>query len=126
MGLLVVTTLSSYYWDLYQHTEAYDLHKPLVASTTGLHEISYDNCMGVEPDTLAKLDLVVENDTHWTIVFYFNAIVYTMLSGMIVCSFAGLVYSQLFQVVLSCMQITQIAHFVGVILAGVYRFKTAG
>ena len=49
-----------------------------------------------------------------------------MLSGMIVCSFAGLIYSQLFQMVLSCMQLTQLAHFVGVILAGVYRFRETG
>ena len=49
-----------------------------------------------------------------------------MLSGLIVCSFAGLIYSQLFKIVLSCMQLTQVAHFVGVILAGVYRFRDTG
>lgn len=105
-GLLLVSTLASYYWDLYHRANDFDaafIAKDEAAAaaaksageeyTLGANLVNYDMCN--------KLDGTL--DSHWKLVFQFNAIVYTMFSGMIVCSFAGLIYSQLFQVVLSCM-----------------------
>ena len=68
----------------------------------------------------------LEIDTHWKIIFELNAIIYTIFSGLIVCSFAGLIYSQLFSLVFKCLEIVQIAHFVGLIVTCVFRFKTTG
>jgi len=131
-ALLIVTTLGSYYWDLYHRADEYDAAfiKADEASaaaaelagtdyTLGVGVKNYDMCHQFEG---SKLDF----DSHWKLAFQFNAIIYAMFSGLIVCSFAGLIYSQLFQLVLSCMQVTQVAHFVGVILTGVFRFNSSG
>ena len=101
----------------------------------GVHVTNYDNCSdralaAFENEAVDfKSYLPVkeyEFDTHWTFVYRFNMIVYTMLSGMILCSFAGLIYSSLLQATLSCLQVAGVAHFAAIILSGVFRFNDNG
>ena len=65
-------------------------------------------------------------DTKWSLVFKFNAIIYMVLTALVVCSCAGLVYSNIMQATLSCLQLAGLAHIAGVILSGVYRFNSSG
>ena len=53
-------------------------------------------------------------------------VVYSLLSGMLFCSFGGLVYSKLLQATLSCLQITGLVHLVAILLIAVLRFNTTG
>ena len=101
----------------------------------GVHVSNYDNCSDAAMSAFENeaVDFKsylnakeVEFDTHWTFVYRFNMIIYTMLSGIIFCSFAGLIYSSLLQATLSCLQVAGVAHFVAIILSGVFRFNTQG
>ena len=98
-GLLIVSTLSSYYWDLYHRARDYDLvfetADEVLAALAEADGTEYT--YGVHPtyDSCNKFDESVDEqfDTHWRLAFQFNAIVYTMFTGLTVCSFAGLIYS---------------------------------
>ena len=46
---------------------------------------------------------VAQLNTHWTLAFRFNAIMYTVLTGMVICSCTGLVYSNIFNATLNCL-----------------------
>ena len=61
--------------------------------------LTYDNCNS----GLETVAVNYENDTNWTIMYRFNMVVYSLLSGMLFCSFGGLVYSKLLQATLSCL-----------------------
>ena len=59
----------------------------------------YDNCGSAAP-----VDESVEQvNTHWALVFKFNAIVYTTLTAMIMCSCTGLIYNNIFKATLNCL-----------------------
>ena len=69
---------------------------------------------------------MLEIDTHWSLVFRYNAIFYTVVTGMVICSCMGLVYSKIFNATLNCLILAMFAHVVGIVLAGVYLFKASG
>lgn len=60
----------------------------------------YDDCAQVNGKIVFEGE-TLEANTHWRLVFQYNALVYTIFSGLIVCSFAGLIYSQLFQLAIT-------------------------
>lgn len=110
-ALIIVSVFASYYWDLFHRARDYDAINELshlaevelgTAKETDPFEV-YDNCGQGVGGTLTFEGLTISADTRWSLVFQYNAIIYTIFSGLIVCSFAGLIYSQLFQLAISLL-----------------------
>ena len=117
LGLIIASTFSSFYWDLSQRATLYTETQSEAAS-----KLMYDNCGQAAP-----VDEDVEQmNTHWALVFKFNAIVYTTLTAMIMCSCTGLIYTNIFKATLNGLQLAGLAHVVAIALAGAYLFKTDG
>ena len=145
LGLGIVSTFSSFYWDLSQRATLYtetqrdlavaadpDLTKEQLEKSkhwrirdVDVDFIQYDFC-GEPLVTDADPDGTVQFDTNWSLVYRFNAIVYTILTGMVMCSCTGLIYTKIFSATLSCLQIAGLVHIVAIILAAVYRFNDDG
>lgn len=123
LGLIIASTFASYFSQLYFQANAYNqAQRAATELTPAAKTLYYDQCISGK-ETIA---VDYENDTHWTFMYRFNMIVYTMLSGMLFCSFGGLVYSKLFQLTLSCLQIAGIFHLAAIILVAVFRFNMVG
>ena len=56
-------------------------------------------------------------------MFRFNAIFYTVVTGMVICSCTGLIYTRIFNPMLSCLLLAAVVHMAAIILAGVYRYN---
>ena len=65
-------------------------------------------------------------DTHWAFVYRFNAIFYTVVTGMVICSCTGLIYTRIFNATLNCLILAMFVHVAAIVLAGVFRFSTEG
>ena len=137
LGLIIVSTFSSYYWELYQR--AHLLNEQDTGSSPSSNQQGppqssgfilvpaadapqYDNCgvaKPVDPDA-------VWFNTNWSFVFRFNAIFYTVVTGMVICSCTGLIYTRIFNPMLSCLLLAAVVHMAAIILAGVYRYNQNG
>ena len=138
LGLLIVSTLASYYWDLFHRAQDYDLVYELadeVAAAaaedageeyTSPDLQSYDRCGFPPGEKFDPTGIKLEIETNWKLMFEINAIIYTIFTGLIVCSFAGLIYGQLFYLTINCMAITQGFHFVGLLATIAFRFNLHG
>ena len=133
MALIIVSVFASYYWDLFHRAADYDDINELVhlleveagTATADSSYLVYDDCAQASGQIVVEGE-TLDSNTNWRFVFQYNAIVYTIFSGLIVCSFAGLIYSQLFQLAISLLQLTQVAHFVGLLLTAIFRFNKQG
>ena len=120
LGLIIASTFASWYSQLYFQAINYNESKEVATGEVVVDKIDYyDLCQSTE--TLA-LDI----DTRWTFMYRVNMMVYAMLSGMLFCSFGGLIYSKLLQATLSCLQIAGAAHLFALLLIGVLRFNSSG
>ena len=123
MGLIVVSTFSSLYWELYQRTLEYDLQDPAdFSAQPELLPLDYNHCNVGKPADANDVWL----DSNWSFVFYFNAVFYTVTTGMVICSCMGLIYTRIFNATLNCLLLAIFAHIVAIVLAGVYRFRQSG
>jgi len=135
LGLIIVSTFSSFYWELYQRSVLFDTKDLTVAQDGGIVKQSafvlltndkegpfYDNCGDPVP-----VDATTEQaDTKWSFVFRFNAIFYTVVTGMVMCSCTGLIYTRIFNATLNCLILAMVVHLATIILSGVYRFNAIG
>ena len=138
LGLLIVSTLASYYWDLFHRAQDYDLVYELAdevaaaaAEEAGLEYdhpnlVSYDRCGFPPGELFDPSGIKLEIETNWKLMFELNAIIYTIFTGLIVCSFAGLIYGQLFFLTLNCMGVTQALHLVCLFATVAYRWNLDG
>ncbi len=117
LGLIIASTFSSYFWDLSQRATLYTENQ-----TTLKTDLVYDNCLDPVPTDASLTQL----NTHWALVYKMNAIVYTMLTGMIMCSCTGLIYNNIFNATLNCLTLGGLAHVVAIIMAGVYLLRESG
>ena len=62
----------------------------------------------------------------WTMVFRFNAILYTIMSALLVCSCGGLVYVGIMATALTCINCTGAAHLAAIIVTGIMRLNSTG
>ena len=91
LGLIIASTFSSFYWDLSQRATLY------TETQSEVDKLMYDNCGSEKPLSGEQVN------THWALVFKFNAIVYTTLTAMIMCSCTGLIYNNIFKATLNCL-----------------------
>ena len=122
LGLIIASTFAQFYSRLYFRAAAFNEAQALAVVDPAAQVLTYDNCNSGS-DTVA---VSYENDTNWTIMYRFNMVVYSLFSGMLFCSFGGLVYSKLLQATLSCLQITGLVHLVALLLIAVLRFNSNG
>ena len=59
-------------------------------------------------------------------MFKFNAITYTMLTGMLMCSCTGLIFTNIFNATLNCLTLASVVQVVAVALAGSFQFNSNG
>jgi len=156
LGLIIVSTFASFYWELYERTVLYDegsnlalvvdpvdpvvdpvdpvvdpvdpVVNPavnvLLASENGHPSgLFFDNCGEVAPSAGSDL---IHLDSHWAFVFRFNAVFYTVVTGMVVCSCTGLIYTKIFNATLNCLIAAMFVHVAAIVLAGVFRFNANG
>ena len=142
LGLIIVSTFASFYWELYERTVLYDegsnlalvvdpvdpvvdpVVNVLLASENGHPSgLFFDNCGEVAPSAGSDL---IHLDSHWAFVFRFNAVFYTVVTGMVVCSCTGLIYTKIFNATLNCLIAAMFVHVAAIVLAGVFRFNANG
>ena len=133
-GLILVSTLASFYWDLYQRSVLYDqgnlkadnlstndsislqLKPPSVLAAAADGKLVYDNC----GDPVPVDETTVQMNTSWTFAFRFNAIFYTLATGMVICSCLGLIFTRIFNATLNCLILAMFVHVAVIVVAGVY------
>ena len=80
---------------------------------------TYDHC-GVSKPSTANTEWEI---TDWSFVFRFNAIFYTVVTGMVICSCMGLIYTRIFNATLNCLILAMFVHVAAIVLAGINRFS---